>query len=1245
MKRIPMLVISFLLLIPVITLSWLNLTESGLRWLYQQSQSYLPGELKLTNLKGRLIGPINAASVEYIQAEGVRVKAEQLSLDWQPVMLMSAQININRFHVKSIKVDLPETEKSKNKSNQPVSLPELHLPWRVALNDVAINDINIIQNQQAFKLKQLKLNVTSRFSHLAIEQLSVNTERFNLNIKGELWTKKNYPHKLELLWQAKLPSSAIVKGAGQLSGDIKKIHVIQQLNGALQLGLDAEINNLLEQLNWQAKLDVIAFNASQLVSEWPELSGKLKIDGKGDLNTATLSGNLDAAYPELGTFDADFKLQRLSDNSIQIERLMLHTQVSETRLHVSGLWKPGDDGGNTALALHWQNLRWPLENQAWFDSSVGSGWIEGNLNHYQIGLATDRPWSQAPPSDWYASAEGNLEGVNFQSLRVTSLDGEVTASGPLGWSPQLIWQAKLEAVNINPASLLPEWPGQLNAKLNSNGRFENGQLTAESKISELSGKLRGYPVKLHSRLAWYNNGLDISYFDFHSGTSSLSARGQVGETLNMNWSINASNLGELYPQTKGQLQASGVLGGTQKFPIIKASFEGQTIRLPNYEIGNIDGTLSMDMFRWQQVNIKLSAKSLNINGNTLQTLEIDGDTQQLKVKAVSEVASAEVELKGELDSKGWHGYLNKANIQSKQFNHWQLKEPGVLNISEKTLQVDSLCWINNQQADLCVSLKRDQSLWQSSLEMNKFQLKSFSPWLPPDVKAEGVANATAELHFESPKQLLGQVQIEFPASAVNYPLLEGERERWEYRGGTLAINLDEKGVTANAKIAMNNGDLFQAKAELPGAQLLTLDKQQQNLHAEAQLTVHDLGLIEALIPEVQDLNGDVALNLSVAGVLAKPELTGNAKLIKGSLRIPRLGLTIDQLSMKSQSEGFEKLNFQLDARSGEGNLTVEGKTALNKALGWPTEINIKGNEFEVSRIPEARLLISPDLIIKIQKRTIDIKGEVHIPYAKLQPKDITTAARVSNDAVIVGGAEAKQEKWSITTGIRLTLGERVNFYGFGFEGRLGGSLLLEDEPGQLTKATGEIIIPEGRYRAYGQRLNVENGRLLYTGGPISNPGLDLRAVRHSTNVIAGLKVRGSLNKPHLELFSIPAMDQTDALSYLLLGRSIENASGEDGAMMAKATLALGLSGGNRLVRALGDRFGLDEVRVEGSETGDQASLVMGRYLAPKLYVSYGVGLIEAFNTFTVRYQISDKWQLKAESGEHQGADLFYTIDR
>ena len=97
--------------------------------------------------------------------------------------------------------------------------------------------------------------------------------------------------------------------------------------------------------------------------------------------------------------------------------------------------------------------------------------------------------------------------------------------------------------------------------------------------------------------------------------------------------------------------------------------------------------------------------------------------------------------------------------------------------------------------------------------------------------------------------------------------------------------------------------------------------------------------------------------------------------------------------------------------------------------------------------------------------------------------------------------------------------------------------------------------------------------------------------------------------------------------------------------MGHAALALGLAGGDTLARTVGDRFGLDEFRVESNDTGDQASLVIGSYLSPKMYVSYGVGMMDAINTINLRYQLSHRWKLEVESGEFTSADVFYTIER
>ena len=1218
-------------------------TESGLHWIYHQTKSYLPAELTIAKLEGRLIGPLKAKGIDY-QRDDMHISADQLVLEWFPSALLAANIDISRLHMQSLKIILPQTEKTAPAQTQALVLPEIHLPWDVSLKGVVVDGLSIRQNEQHLDLKQIRLNATTHSSLIDIEDFSVYAETYRLAIKGKLHPNQDYRHDLEIRWQAELPSSAVIKGKGQLVGDIVTTRIKQNLSGPLQLTLDATLNNLLDQPNWQSKINITTFAAKKLDPTWPAVSGDLTLEGNGDLSTATLSGRFNGDYPELGPVDAGFNLHRLNDNTIEIDKLMVFIPDSETHLNVRGQWHPGSDGDNIKLALDWKNFRWPMQKQAWFNSTIGSGWVEGNINRYHIGLATDQHLAQAPPSFLYASAKGDIDGLDIHSLRITALNGEVLATGRLNWSPKLSWQTQVNATDIDPGKLWPQWPGQIDARLSSNGRFENSQLFATAHITQLQGTLRDHPVALSSSVNWHDNGLDIDHLDAHSTDSQISVQGRIGETLNLNWAITTANLAELYPQAEGQLRSSGLLNGPLATPTIKASLDGAALSLPGYKIGTIEGDIALDLFRWQQTSIKVSAQALDLQDYTLQSLNIDADSQHLAAKAVADIATVLIELDGDTNTRGWSGHIERADIQSPRFSDWQLKTPAAFSINAERLDAQTLCWHNNQEASICASLRHEAEQWQSLLELKKLPLMLFNSWLPPDLKLNGVINATTKLQFHAPNQLLGYAHITLPPGTVNYPLLEGELDQWEYNSDNIDISLKPQGLDVTSKVTMTTGDQFQGRLSLPGANLLAL-KSHQPLQASAQLSIHDLGLIEAIAPEIRDLHGDMALDISASGTLAQPKINGHAHLLNATLRIPRLGLSIDQLNLKGQSDNLEKLSFSLTAHSGHGNILLQGQTRLDRRTGWPTDISIKGEAFEIARIPEAQVLVSPDLQVKLQGHIIDIKGNVHIPSAKLQPKDITTAVHTSEDAVIIGDGQAVTEKWLIDTRIRLTLGERVNFYGYGFEGRLGGSLLLEDEPGQVTRATGEISIPEGHYRAYGQRLNVEHGRLLYTGGPLTNPGLDIRAARHVNNVSAGLNVRGSLNQPQIELYSIPTMGQTDTLAYLLLGHPIENTSKDEGAMMAKASLALGLIGGNHLARTLGNRFGLDEMRVEGSDNGDQASLVMGRYLSPKLYVSYGVGMIEAVNTLNVRYHISDKWQLKAESGESQGADLLYTFER
>jgi translocation and assembly module TamB len=250
--------------------------------------------------------------------------------------------------------------------------------------------------------------------------------------------------------------------------------------------------------------------------------------------------------------------------------------------------------------------------------------------------------------------------------------------------------------------------------------------------------------------------------------------------------------------------------------------------------------------------------------------------------------------------------------------------------------------------------------------------------------------------------------------------------------------------------------------------------------------------------------------------------------------------------------------------------------------------------------------------------------------------------------VIVTENGADQARYVVTSSVRLKLGDDIRFDGFGLKGRFTGNVEITDRPGQLTSARGEVRVIDGTYRAYGQNLTIERGRLVYLGGPVDNPGLDIRAVRVVGDVTAGFNVSGFLQQPVLTVFSQPAMTETEALSYLLLGRPLQrDDTGKDSELSA-ALLAVrvGIGGASLVGQSIARDIGIEEFDIETESTTGAVTLKLGTYLSPRLYVGYGRGLVEQINTLFIRYRLTDKLTVKGESSsEAVGGDLIYTYSK
>lgn len=228
--------------------------------------------------------------------------------------------------------------------------------------------------------------------------------------------------------------------------------------------------------------------------------------------------------------------------------------------------------------------------------------------------------------------------------------------------------------------------------------------------------------------------------------------------------------------------------------------------------------------------------------------------------------------------------------------------------------------------------------------------------------------------------------------------------------------------------------------------------------------------------------------------------------------------------------------------------------------------------------------------------------------------------------------------------IEIDLGDDLRVRGRGLDTRLRGKLSVVNGPTlqSMPRLTGTIRTDRGTFRAYGQDLQVERGHITFNGA-LDNPTLDIIAIRpHLDEMRVGVHVRGTAQLPWVQLFSDPAMPDSEKLSWLVLGRS--SAGAADAALLQQAALALLSGSGRGITGELADALGLDELSFKGGENGvASGSVTLGKRFSRNFYVAYERGLDATMGTLYFFYDLSRRLKLRGETGTESAIDLIYTI--
>lgn len=325
---------------------------------------------------------------------------------------------------------------------------------------------------------------------------------------------------------------------------------------------------------------------------------------------------------------------------------------------------------------------------------------------------------------------------------------------------------------------------------------------------------------------------------------------------------------------------------------------------------------------------------------------------------------------------------------------------------------------------------------------------------------------------------------------------------------------------------------------------------------------------------------------------------------------------------------------------------------VDGSLGWrgggvPLALDLRGTDVLVSDTRDLFAVADPDVTVRYTAgEPIEVTGTVTVPEALIDLERLDRGVSPSPDVVVLDPVNPGDEGIATPLALDLTLvlGEGVRMLGFGLDGGLDGRLRVRQRPGRQMTASGQLQV-DGRYRAYGQRLEITRGALVWTGGPVDDPVLDIRAEREVGDVTAGIAVRGRASAPEATVWSDPASSQSQALSYLALGRPLSAVSGPEREQLNAANAALS-AGGSLIASQLAASIGLDEAGVLQSRTLGGSVFGVGKFLSPRLYVGYGVSLLGTGQVLTLKYLLRRGFDIEIESSTIESRALLnWRIER
>lgn len=1245
----------FVLLIGVLLI--LIYTSAGIRLATTVLEKVMP-EIKI----GQVTGSLTDLTLEKfaLEMDGLEVKVENAHITLSGLCLIKGQVCVKALGADNIQVNIDTDKLSSDpaqEENEPVETERfvVDMPFPIELRSANLTHVEVNVDDMTFALDSFEskadwvnhrihvyptvaMGVKALFADPPEHPLPVDSEP-TLSLDKQINALFNEP-LLSGLPDVSIPLDITVDslkgenwllrmGGQDYTFDGVAIKAATEDNHIIVDSLETDATSPYAQGQVTVAGDIVLGQA------WP-LSATIAI----------VTDSLNAQIPTKVT--GKFAGQLLGTLATQTEMTGLNTVSVEAKLNFIEKHLP------LTAKVSGDYLQWPLAGEPTYQLNNFMFELSGLVTQYQLQAAGKVKGTDIPETQFDVQSHGTNQQFNLEHATIVLPQGKISSQGQLGWVDKLTWDVGVQLEHVDLKKIRPDYPILLNGNVQSQGELADNYWQIALPVIQLEGSVNRAPLKSSGSLSIDSDYLiKANNFNLQWGKNTLRINGIADNNANLLAKLNFTDLKVVMPNLYGSIVGELNLKGKLLEPQLTTNLQisnltWQDLHLNRATIngkvqyqGQASGQLTVQANNVIYSGLDFKQVSLNLSGNEAQhVLSLTVDGQPL---------ASQLHLTGQLnkDRSKWTGELSDTELSLNKNPLLVLSRSLLLSydISEQLATVNAHCWLNTA-GKLCLTKNvvfAPQGT--ATIELSGFDLAQFNQQLSSNsTKLAGLLNGKVDIKWNE-STLIPTVVAHFSGQSVRIEQMVASQ--------VLPIPFDLFELNANISDKQAKADWnfsLQEFGKFKGNVVISDPMNRKTLSGQVVIDNLLLALLNPLMQGDDRANGTVNAQLRLGGTLLDPSLTGDLDIAQSEIKASQLPADVRAINLHIDFNGKSSV-LAGQIQTEEGEIKIAGAADWRNLDKWRAWLTVKGAAMQVVVPPMVKLSLVPDIRVDAGPNDLSIAGKVLIPKARITVEELpASTVDVSDDEVMLDSQlqpiVTAPSSFKINSELMIEIGDDVVVEGYGLNANLKGVLAIKQTPKGLG-ANGQILISQGRFKAYGQDLIIRHGEINFAG-TINQPHLYIEAIRNPDSiedkVTAGLRVTGTPDDPQIEIFSDPAMEQQEALSYLLRGQGLNTSEQSENDMMTALLIGLGTAQGGKYVGDIGNLFGISNLALDTQGVGNDQQVVVSGYFTPDLQLKYGVGIFDSIATFTLRYRLMTKLYLEAASGAAQTMDLIYQFD-